>query len=69
MANQPPLQSGNSSYGAGNPFTDRPHVGFQEPSPHASTTSLSHDYAQHEDDIEEVEKPLSQFSGGFYPSP
>ena len=68
MANRPPLPSGESSYNAGNPFADRPHtVGFQEPSPFASTTTLSRDYAQHEDETEEEKLPLTQFSGGFYP--
>jgi len=68
MANRPPLSSGESSYNAGNPFADRPHtVGFKEPSPFASSTTLSHDYAQGSELEEEEKQPLTQFSGGFYP--
>jgi len=68
MANRPPLPSGDPSYNTGNPFADRPRVvGIQEPSPFASTTSLSHDYTQHGEDIEDEKQPLTQFSGGFYP--
>ena len=68
MANRPPLPSNEPSYNAGNPFSDHPRtVGFQEPSPFASSASLSHDYAQHGEGIEEEKQPLTQFSGGFYP--
>jgi len=68
MANRPPLSSGEPSYSAGNPFADRPRgVGFQEPSPFASSTTLNHDYAQQGSELEEEKQPLTQFSGGFYP--
>jgi len=67
MANRPPLPSGESSYNAGNPFSDRPHtVGFQEPSPYTSSTSLSQDYTLHGSENEE-KQPLTKFAGGFYP--
>jgi len=68
MANRPPLSSGESSYNTGNPFAERPHtVGFQQPSPFASSVTLSHDYAQHADHTEEEKQPLTQFPGGLYP--
>ena len=68
MANRPPLPSDEPSYNTGNPFADRPRVvGIQEPSPYASTTSLTYDYPQHGEDIEDEKQPLTQFSGGFYP--
>jgi hypothetical protein len=68
MANRPPLSSADS-FNGGNPFADRPHtVGFQEPSPFASSTTLARDYQQQGDDLPDEEKqPLAQYPGGFYP--
>lgn len=65
MANRPTFPTADS-YNAGNPFSDRPHtVGFQEPSPFASSTTLGRDYQQ--GDGEEEKQPLAQHPGGFYP--
>ena len=67
MANRPHLPS-TDSYNSGNPFAERPHtVGFQEPSPFASTTTLSRDQHLEGPDADEEKQPLTQFAGGFYP--
>ena len=67
MANRPPFSS-SDSFNPGNPFAERPHtVGFQEPSPFASSTTLSRDNHQEESDAEEEKQPLTQFPGGLYP--
>lgn len=67
MANRPPLSS-SDSYNSGDPFAARPHtVGFQEPTPFASTTTLSRDHQQDGGDGDEEKQPLTQFAGGFYP--
>ena len=70
--NRPPLPSNNPSQTTLNdPFSDRQHLTFQEPSPSAfaSTTSLTDDFGgqrQSQYDDEEIEKmPLT--SGGMYP--
>jgi hypothetical protein len=67
MANRPPFSS-SDSFNPGNPFAERPHtVGFQEPSPFASSTTLSRDHQQEEGDPDEEKQPLTQFAGGLYP--
>ena len=67
MANRPPLPSADSLH-SGDPFADRPHtVGFQEPTPFASTTTLGRDYQQQGGDGDEEKQPLAQYPGGFYP--
>lgn len=67
MANRTPFPS-SDSYNSGNPFAERPHtVGFQEPSPFASSTTLSRDNQLEEIDAEEEKQPLTQFPGGLYP--
>ncbi len=69
--NRPPLPSNNPSQATLNdPFGDRQHLTFQEPTPsaYASSVSLTDDFggARQEYDDDEIEKvPLT--SSGMYP--